>query len=995
MTNTYKFRPELFLRVPFYGYQKFDPAALPLVLAEPAFRNAIWLASPDFFELIRKKGFAFDSLTVKEQFTLMKYFNRICYRPTPFGSFASFSLLKWQDGSPVQLVRDEKVLLTLLPDLAHSSAAFGPNHPFTDQSLVRKSPSLYRLGEYYRYVHTAAGAENRYSFRIDQADAVAFNRSLVKLVDRGPVPAGEMVQWIKAKTQCPEHEARDYLRYLLEDQMLYAAGQGHIIAHSAEKYGMNGSFWKQWKQKPLQTVGDLWSSMHDLTGPFSAMQTSAGPYYYAATERPHLSGGPSPDEQKALLSAVAVLQKLALPLRTETLDKFIAGFRNRFDREKVPLLLALDPDAGISYGDSANAQADDWSADIRFQADDKDRRLLEWDGLRRVFLKIWLKDTQRGPYDPIILKADDLDHLPEPTEQVLPSSMSVIFRQGENRLIVEQVAGVSAVQLIARFSMFSDDAHQLAKQIAAHECAAHPEIIFADLGQLSDRHADNINRRKQIYPYEIPLNVYPQGRIEDLLELSDLLLSVRDGELILESVSRGKRVIPRLASAYNFRHNELPLFRFLCDLQFQGLQTNLGLDLERLYPGLKFYPRIEWNRTVISPARWLLDQNDIGLGSKQLYQAADLTGSMRKRHGLPAWVTLGGSDQQLIFNLEDQQQSLFFLQCIQHKKQIVLQEYLPPDPTISSGSGYLAGQYIAFLEHAAPVHKPLSAELHKRRGKTSRFVPGSDWLFVKLYCTKASANILIRSLIWPLVKTHKRRIRTWFFIRYADPGHHLRLRIRVTGDDAGQLLAAVRVGLGKSGLSALVSRLVCDTYHPELDRYGNNYIDQVESIFQAGSDLVTAFIGATESPAVNWEFQLAVYTAHQMIGLFYPDQGDAITFTAAVRDNLMIKLSSGKETQIDLDRKYRQYRNLIEQSVAAGDALLLSSTQKGAIRQLLALTRRLAANMLKEKAMTKNSMLADLVHMQLNRTFMQNQLRQELVVYYCLNKFLLGKKARS
>jgi hypothetical protein len=44
----YEFLPDLFLRAPFYSFEKYSLGALPRVLKEQYFQNAVWLASPVF-----------------------------------------------------------------------------------------------------------------------------------------------------------------------------------------------------------------------------------------------------------------------------------------------------------------------------------------------------------------------------------------------------------------------------------------------------------------------------------------------------------------------------------------------------------------------------------------------------------------------------------------------------------------------------------------------------------------------------------------------------------------------------------------------------------------------------------------------------------------------------------------------------------------------------------------------------------------------------------
>ena len=59
-----------------------------------------------------------------------------------------------------------------------------------------------------------------------------------------------------------------------------------------------------------------------------------------------------------------------------------------------------------------------------------------------------------------------------------------------------------------------------------------------------------------------------------------------------------------------------------------------------------------------------------------------------------------------------------------------------------------------------------------------RFPPGSEWLYAKLYTGIATADDVLLEVIAPLTQEALRRgaADKWFFIRYADPQWHLRLR---------------------------------------------------------------------------------------------------------------------------------------------------------------------------------------------------------------------------
>ncbi|MFD2146264.1 lantibiotic dehydratase [Mucilaginibacter antarcticus] len=176
---------------------------------------------------------------------------------------------------------------------------------------------------------------------------------------------------------------------------------------------------------------------------------------------------------------------------------------------------------------------------------------------------------------------------------------------------MESLGGVTATALIGRFTSWNKEIQRLSKEITAIEQSANPNVIFADIGQLSDPHADNINRREHAYAYEIPVNVVSTLEKDYQIPLSDLWLSVIDNELILESHAHQKVIIPRLTSAYNYSRNNLAVFRLLCDLQYQGLQGTYTFSLAQYFPGMAYYPRVVYKQTILSPAVWYLSTHDL------------------------------------------------------------------------------------------------------------------------------------------------------------------------------------------------------------------------------------------------------------------------------------------------------------------------------------------------------------------------------------------------
>ncbi len=897
-----KFLKEVFLRTPYYSFARYDLSRLPDVLVRPEFLQALRLASPVLYGELAKKNFEFELLSEKERLSVAKYYNRMCFRAVPFGAFAAFTLTEWGSG-PVQLSPDAHLLW--LPDQA-------ARVPVVHDRLVA-NPTLYRLAKTWRYYRSELAKDGKYRYSLDELDAGRFTNGLIAYSQTArEKPA--LLDWIMTHAECSAAEAGDYIRFLLDDQVLYDSSRPSLITAETATVG---------------PVGD---------------ET-----YYAAVERPLLSGGPSEVDAAELLRVLELLSRFTVPHQSGLLQLFTEKFSARFDLQKVPLLTALDPDSGIAYGEPWVKAQEPLLAGLKFPAAEPKDPELPWSALRRVLMRLWTgKDSRQ-----LVLSEADLAGLPE-TGCKIPNTLAVLFRPCGSGIWLEQAAGSTANQLLGRFTVFSAELQERCRALAALEAAANPDIIFADVQQLSHTHHDNINRRRPVYEHQLGLNVFP-GVAQ--LAPSDLLLSVRGGELILESQSLGKRVIPRLATAYNYHHNRQPLFRLLGDLQYQGLAGSQLPDLEQLFPGLAFYPRLVCGKVILSLAKWHFKATALGL--------AELPG-WRAGYGLPALLMLGAGDRQLVFNLDEEAEARLFMDCIKGLDQFTLQEYLLPNRQVNASHQPLAAQYVGVLAHDQPVYQALADRRPAPKG-LRQFLPGSDWLYLKLYCTPATADRLLVEAVRPVLSQFGHRLRGWFFIRYRDPEEHLRLRFRIDPEQSGLLLNALQARLKKTALLAAVKEFRLETYRPELERYDARYMAAVEKIFEAGSNLVIDQLAAGSPVA----FEATVALADRLIACFYPDVAGRLPFVKKLTDSFLAEFRVDKNLRVDLDLKYRSLK--FDQHVPAKATAL--------IRQMSELAARV-------EHPRRESLLADLVHMQLNRTFAGEQRRYELLVYYCLQKQL-------
>ncbi|MFB9844029.1 lantibiotic dehydratase [Mucilaginibacter ginsenosidivorans] len=970
----------LLLREPLFGpgdYAGKGPAGL---LAEPLFRQALWLASPQFYRALEKLGFDWERLDAGKRLSLKKYMNRACFRPTPFGAFASFAVTGWGTGGGRGAARE--TWLHLLPSRELELAALRLSPP-GEGELLALNPALYRAGKGYRYVFSEVRGDGALKFWLNALDAGPAHRLLFRWLGRGPLPLGELAGRLSGELGCDLAEALGWLRFLLGEQVLLgAADPGLLRGEEAAVPGLPGwgelaGFFGRFEPGALGLPERGAALEKVLPG---SLRRGDGAYDYALLERTGGRGPSGPGCRERLLEAVGALRALGLPGGIRPLEEFVREFKKRYDRGKVPLLEALDPDQGIGYDVPPRAGGDDFLlAGLVFPDTPGAGVPPAWTAAHRLLFRLWRQAPGRSAFGPLCLSREDILELEGQAgaegRGLLPASLGVLFREADGGLLwLERCGGPSAVALAGRFSVCSDAVYGLCREVARLEEAANPGVVFAEVAQLSGGHIDNINRRRQVYDRVIPVNVFPRAGGRGVLLPSDLLLSVQGEELVLESAALGMRVVPRLPTAYNYRHNELALFRLLCDLQYPQPLGDLALDLERFFPGEDFYPRVEYRGVVLAAAKWRLAKGEL----EQLRAAPRSLGRLhlfRERRGLPALVATGFGDRQLVFDLSRDEEAWFFLEQLAGKEGMLIEEVPGGRPAVA--------QYLGFLVRRDAAVLPLPRVPAVPAGVQRRFLPGSEWLFVKLFCTPRVADELLAGVVAPFIRENRGVIRRWFFIRYAEGGYHIRLRLMGEPAALAALLPALHGRLRRWAGGRMVKAVQGDVYDRELERYGAGQIGLAEACFEAESVWVLEQLaGRGSGAAVPVELAVLALVWLMSEAMLGERAGD---FFRAMGARFLAEYREPKALKRSLDEKFRGMRPAME-GLLAGEALRVYAG-KAAVRRVLSCCLELYGATGGWAERKRLALVADLVHMLVNRLFRSSQLDYELAVYYLLGKY--------
>ena len=1006
------------------------------IVTTPGFRDALFVASPGLAaaaDLWRKEPDS-DKGRATER-SLVSYVLRAAARPTPFGLFAGCTTgligertcLRLDGGAGYR--RHTRLDMDYLWALAE---AVERDPRLRAELDYRPNSSLYQAGDRLLFAEASQGRSGR-SYRLVAVGATPYlMQTLARARDgaRLGTLAAALVD-----DDITRADADEYIAELAGSQVLVADIRPQLTGAPPTDTFM-AALGRRQRTASLarrlgQAAGDLAAIDADGIG------VPAERYQAAAAALDGLPVSPDPsrfvqvdlmkpgrevtlgaDVVSELLRGVEILHALTRYRRHEGLRQFREQFTQRYETREVPLAQVLDEENGIGFERSGSPAAEAAPLLAGLPLGHAQDHSVPWTRRDTFLLGKLTRAIATGSGEITVqaaeaatVRASDIPPLPDAFEVLaaVVADDEKALGHGDFQVVLHSASGPSGARLLGRFCHADDQLCQLVRTHLAAEEAVHPDRVFAEVVHLPEGRVGNILSRPVLRGYEIPYLGRSGAPPSRQLPLSDLLVSVRDERIVLRSRRLGREVIPRLTTAHNHAGHGLGVYRFLCALQCQQVTPGITWDWGPLGQA-PFLPRVVSGRLILSRARWNLAESDLAAfreprGASQFAAVQRL----RQRHRMPRYVALADGDNELAADLDN----VLSIEALAHEMRgrtsASFVEMVPgPDQLCASGpEGPFTHQVIVPFARSSP--QPPAAQPPARPAATSctrRFPPGSEWLYLKLFTGTATADQVLRRAARAVGSSLQAGgADQWFFIRYADPDSHLRLRIHGAPDkllrETLPLLTRVLAPLLETGQ---LWRVQLDTYEQEVERYGGEAgIRLAERIFHADSDAVLAIMGQLTGDAgaeLRWRVAL------RGIDLLFDDLGLTLeqkrAITGRARHGYGSEFGVGGDFSREVSRRYRTERASVEAlldphqdqdppaELAASLRVLhqRSTALAPAAQELRAAADagRLSAG-LPELAMS-------LAHMHVNRMLRSAQRAQELVLYELLGRAYSSQAAR-
>lgn len=263
-----------------------------------------------------------------------------------------------------------------------------------------------------------------------------------------------------------------------------------------------------------------------------------------------------------------------------------------------------------------------------------------------------------------------------------------------------------------------------------------------------------------------------------------------------------------------------------------------------------------------------------------------------------------------------------------------------------------------------------------------KFLPGSEWLYLKIYTGVKTLDTILQQAVAPFVDYCEEcgYISKWFFIRYHDPQSHIRLRLHL--NDFTQyniILDRLNNDLQSYIDSGEITSIAIDSYTREIERYGENTIIQAEEIFFNSSKLVINFLDWNDEE----KLMISMFYIDKVLEEFKLSNHGKLTWLFDYNREYKKEFNADKNLNVQLLKKFNLFKKKY--------LLFLNSDGHNNVRDSIILnihnTRKSLQFIEQSGQLFLPAFFQSIFHMHINRTFISEQRLFELIIYDYLLRY--------
>ncbi|WP_142688156.1 lantibiotic dehydratase [Chitinophaga polysaccharea] len=965
-------------------------------------------------------------------FSLYKYFARMAVRSTPYGLFSGVTAGSVNDAASSILFAENKYRVSFefnIDVIADLILQVGSHPEYKARIQYSVNNTLYEIDDKLLFVEQAqvnGGLQSRLS-------SVTVNDVIRHILQRarGGATISELVATIDVSATYQQKEK--FVMDLIRSQVLVNEFYPSVSSRSFVHDFLAKARQHQISLPQVDELQKIYDAFNATTGindlPALRASMMAQSLEYLRVESDFFKADLFYNTQtnninRKIITEISEecfeLSSLVPPKSAPDLEQFRHQFHRRYEEREIPLVQALDPNYGIGYGNAITGVAEYMPLIEGMPVVNPPQKINTHEDYletirKTVFRRFCEKKEHVVDIAPTELQASRKRNESKfngkvPTNTYIFGTLIAdslpLLDSGNYKFQLVQTHAPFAAKLLTRFANGDATISNNIRQIISEETTANQDVILAEIVYLPSGNYANIVLRPPFRQYEIPY--ISQSRLDAgcQININDIMVSVRDNRVVLRSQRLDKEIIPCLTNSHYTFFGQ-PIYKFLADCSAQHVVHGFIWDWGEL-AAEKFLPRITYKHLVLSRARWLLPQTILDHRKEHIVE--EYVDSLRNSRQLPRHVLLAEGDNELLLDLDNPICRQILAKEL-GKKEVTLCEFLqsPENCFLKQHNSSFTNEMLITMG----THRPM------RPGQLSKFVapqeikrifpPGSEWLYLKVYTGNKVQERILTEYVSDFARMHLEAgtLDKWFFIRYSDPGHHLRIRIhRASGADMPKwhsLTEQFEQGLEQFLTANQVINITIDTYHREIERYGAALIEATETLFYIDSVAITNFLsllGGNEGE--HWRWLFALVNIDRLLDDFNYDIAGKRALLEKL-SNMFLHEFSMKDKKREkllikmMNDRYRRFQKDIADILLnrKADAKLTDAYNEFHKRSIALEPEIASLNNLAYFRNNKDRLMNSYIHMSMNRMFMVNQRSHELVTYYFLNRFYTSVAAQK
>ncbi|UZJ63184.1 lantibiotic dehydratase family protein [Sphingobacterium sp. KU25419] len=532
---------------------------------------------------------------------MLKYTIRMGTRCTPFGYFAgiSFGEIKKNDDTLFLRSHVDKIVFKLDMSILLAMVESILKDPIITRNLYYKiNPTIYLDGNCYKYYQQISTEKENQNILKSVRCTVILDRIFLYLREIDGKATMEMLHSFLKEAGASEEQSISFIQNLIKQGIIFSELYPNVTGENYFNRVISILKRVDIENNYLPTFLDISNKMKNNK---SVSYINNSILEKLKNELPNkdfnklIQGDLLIGMEKNIISRTIIkklekqFQKLLVLDSTNSisdLEKFKVAFLSKYNDRVIPLITALDLELGIGYGNNQSSYTitDEILKDIKFKIS-KSQIEKKPHYYQSVVTEKYIESVKNKSTS-ICLTDEDIEiisKLKQTKSEPIPASFyaigNMLFDSTKAGCIVfnlSNIGGSSSGNLLTRFAHLDEKLELSLKKSALKEQELYGDIQLAEISYVSDPKVGNLLQRPDIRNISICLTPLCEDN-QKYVDINDLYIFSKDGELFLWSKKFNQIIQPRLTTAHDFSYS-MNVYRFLADFQFQKQRLNIAWD---------------------------------------------------------------------------------------------------------------------------------------------------------------------------------------------------------------------------------------------------------------------------------------------------------------------------------------------------------------------------------------------------------------------------------